>query len=407
MKIGSRFGFAVAAALLLATSLAGQSASANDTVLAVSNLPEEFVIGDPSALNQDLEIEIFVKSLSDQRVVVEFVDFFFDEQGKRTSVPGGSTPYSLEKALQINSFDSVYDGKGQQQSFLVKLSPKQIEPNLMYAGGINVRLQPIVAGSSSNELSQASSVLSSLIVSPYGIAAKLAEGDLSAAKVTRHDLNRLDRSSFIDSILPDIPGIVNYGAVESVVYFENQGQYPVFTTLNWEFSHSGEVIASRSVPKSILGAGIKAKKSVATQIRGQTDSVLLNVLPAFGIVSNQITLTSTLGGTQLPAQVYDGSFLVLQWKEPFVGVLALYFFVRWAWRRNLSSQQRAQKASLLSLGVQSIWRGLRPKPSVPKVAEPAAAPTGQVSTTTSNLPRKMYIPPGASYPKQYQDSSRR
>lgn len=399
MRSNSVLGFTIALIAVLGGSMVSTAAFGNDTILAVSSLPEEFVIGDPASPNKGLEIQVLIQSASDQELIVEFVDFFFDDKGNRTRLPGGSTPYSLENALEIMPFESRYEGKGTQQSFTIKLSPKAIDPVLMYTGGVNIRLKPLSTGSASTQLSQASSVLSSLIVSPYGIAGKLAEGTLVAGKITRHDLNRLDRSSFIDSIVPDIPGIVNYGAVESVVYYENQGQYPVFTTLNWEFTFAEEVIASRSIPKSILGSGVKAKKSVATQVKGQSESVLLSVLPSFGFISNKITLKSTLGGTELPAQVYDGSFLVLQWKEPFVGVLTLYFFIRWAWRRNLTPRQKAEKASLITLGIQSLLRGIRPKPAANKAENPAqVSVVRQASTSTSTIPKTMYVPPGASYP---------
>jgi len=97
------------------------------------------------------------------------------------------------------------------------------------------------------------------------------------------------------------------------------------------------------------------------------------------------------------------NFLVLQWKEPFVGIIGLYFLVRWALRKNLSARQRQETATLIGLGVQSLLRGFKRRLGgsaagahevVIKTPDPVLAKPLET--------RPMYIPPGASYiPSQY------
>jgi|GEM_PF-1132608 len=307
--------------------------------LSVSSLPSEFVIGAPNAKQEKLTLEVFVTSQFPQRLVVEFVDFYSGEDGTRTQLPAESTPYSLANVLEIKPFDGLHNGGGKQQRFEITIIPKKQYRHSIFNGGVVARLEPI--GDAAKGIGAAGSILRAVTVTPFGLAASLAEGELLPAQIIRHDLTRLSRSSFIDSVLPDIPGVVNFGAVKSMVTYENVGEYPVFARLNWEFNHAGAVIASKKFSPALLSPGQKATKEVTTEISGQQEGSRLNLLPGLGFVSNSISLSSSLGGTELPMQKYDGSFIVLQWKEPLVAILGLYFLIRWAWRRNLSPKQRA------------------------------------------------------------------
>jgi hypothetical protein len=345
--------------LVLAVSgaLVAQSPGAASGQISVSSLPSEFVIGTPNPDQEKLFLEIFVTSKIPQQLIVEFVDFYTAEDGSRSQLPAGSTPYSLSNALKIRPFDGVHNGRGIQQRFEVIIEAKDDYAKTLFTGGVSARVEPL--SQSSAGVGSQGSILRAITVTPYGLAATLLEGELLPAQILRHDLTRLSRSSFIDSVLPDIPGVVNFGAVKSTVTYENVGEYPVFAGLDWEFNHAGAVIASKKFRPSLISPGQKMTKEVATEISGQQEGSRLNLLPELGFVSNKISLSSSLGGTNLPVQTYDGSFLVIQWKEPFVGMLSLYFFIRWAWRRNLSPKQRAESASLLGLAFRSLFRKFR------------------------------------------------
>ncbi len=341
---------------VMALGFPSVSRAASDQ-LSVSSLPSEFVIGAPNDRQEKLTFEVFVTSQAPQQLIVEFVDFYAEEDGNRTQLPAGSTPYSLANALEIEPFDGMHAGRGKQQRFEISIRPKTGYSQSLYTGGVLVRLEPL--GDENRGIGSVSSILRAITVTPFGLAASLAEGELLPAQIIRHDLTRLSRSSFIDSVLPDIPGVVNFGAVKSMVTYENVGEYPVFAGLDWEFNHAGAVIASKKFRAALLSPGQKVTKEVTTEISGQQEGSRLNLLPGLGFVSNKISLSSSLGGTDLPVQTYDGSFIVLQWKEPFVGVLGLYFVIRWAWRRNLSPKQRAESASLLGLAIKSLLKRFR------------------------------------------------
>lgn len=392
--------FASALVVLIAAT-SGALALDNSTALAsgqisVSSLPAEFVIGVPDTKQEKLVIEVFATSKVPQNLVVEFVDLFTGQDGNRSYLPAGSTPYSLANVLVIEPFNATHNGRGAQQRFEVVLKPKEKYEQSLFTGGVVVRLEPL--DQSRAGIGSEGSILRSLTVTPFGLAASLAEGELLPAKIVRHDLTRLSRSSFIDSVLPDIPGVVNFGPVESTVTYKNDGEYPVFAGLEWLFKTGETVIASKTFRPALVSPGQTVTKEVTTQIAGQSEGSRLNLLPGFGFVSNTISLSSSLGGTDLPTQKYDGSFIVLQWKEPFVTLLSLYFLLRWAWRKNLSPRQKQESASLIGLGIQSFLRSLRRKRvgasnPAPESASRSASPVSVIPVPT----RPMYLPPGASY----------
>lgn len=388
--------------LLTITSFS-QASWAETGELAVSSIPKEFVVGDPASMNNEITLEIFATSASPKIVAVEFVDFYSGEDG-RSQLPSGSTPYSLSNVLEIVPFDDRHPGGGQER-FLVTIKPKLDYKQQLFTGGVVVRLDPV--GNQDEGIGSTGSILRAMTVTPYGLVANLEEGNLLPAQVMRHDIHRLERSSFIDSLLPDLPGIVNFGPVESRVTYTNPGEYPVFSELSWAFEHGGEVIANKSLRSALVSPGQEVQKAVTTQVSGQAEGSQLNLLPGLGFVSNKITLTSSLGGTELPAQEFDGSFLVLQWKEPFVGILALYFLVRWAWRKNLSPRQRQESSTLIGLGAQSLLRGLKRRFGGPLVVAPeTVAKSTESSVGQAAAPRPMYVPPGSSYPTQRYPTSK-
>ena len=310
----------------------------------------------------------------------------------------------MANVLEIKPFDGLHDGGGKQQRFEVTIIPKKQYRQSLFNGGVVARLEPI--GDAAKGIGAAGSILRALTVTPFGLAASLAKGELLPAQIIRHDLTRLSRSSFIDSVLPDIPGVVNFGAVKSMVTYENVGEYPVFAGLDWEFNHAGAVIASKKFSAALLSPGQKATKEVTTEISGQQEGSRLNLLPGLGFVYNKISLSSSLGGTDLPVQTYDGSFVVLQWKEPFVGILGLYFVIRWAWRRNLSPKQRAGSASLLGLAIKSLLKRFRrasPKPVPTNSPVTVQGYSGTYQPTTRNTEGISSAPYLAPPPSTFQN----
>ena len=364
-------------------------AAASDTQLIVSTTPAELVIGDPALKSEGITLEVFLSSSKDLEVRVEFVDYLAGEGQGRSALPAGTTPYSLANALDVVPFNGEYTGSGRQQRYEIQIVPKKDFKPSIYFGAISVSSAPL--GGPKKVAGASGSIIKSLTVTPFGIAASLADSGLAPATIYRHDLKPLQRSSMIDSILPDLPGVVNFGAVESSVYYRNQGQIPVFASLSWKFESNGVSLASRNLQKALISPGEETLKSVRTQVSGNAEGVLLNVLPSFGFVSNQITLSSSLGGTELPVQSYDGSFLVMQWKEPFVALLGIYFLVRWAYRRNLSAKARAESASLVSLAIRDFFRKYGRKP---KAVQEVSATATVANAVKPNYYPASYAPPG-------------
>jgi hypothetical protein len=363
---------------IAAFALLPMPAQAADSELTVSAIPAEFVVSGPEPETELVSVDVTLTSDTPKRIVVTFVDYFTGEDGQRVKLPGGSTPYSLQNVLEVEEFDNLHKGGGIKQEFTVVFKPKQKFERAVFSGGISIGVGP--EGEVGEGVGSSGAITRSMTVTPFGIAADLAGGDLKAATITRHDLIRLERSSFFDSILPDLPGIVNYGPVESRIEYENDGQFPVFYTLRWNFVSGDESIASRSFPSTLFGPGQTKNRAVNTILDSETEALRLNVLPSFGFIENKIQLTSTLGGTDFPPEVYDGSFLVIQWKEPLVALVALYFVIRFAWRRNLSKRKKEESASLVWLGlvdlVKRFKKGLKTRPgsATPNQTSPDSPP---------------------------------
>ena len=372
--------------LLAALSLVAMPAYAADSELTVSAIPAEFVVSGPDPETELVSVDVTLTSDSPKRIVVTFVDYFTGEDGQRVKLPGGSTPYSLQNVLEVVEFDNLHRGGGIKQEFTVVFKPKQEFERAVFSGGISIGVGP--EGEAGEGVGSSGAITRSMTVTPFGIAADLAGGDLKAAAITRHDLIRLERSSFFDSILPDLPGIVNYGPVESRIEYENDGQFPVFYTLKWNFVSGEESIASRSFPSTLFGPGQSKTRAVNTILDSETEALRLNVLPSFGFIENKIQLTSTLGGTDFPVEVYDGSFFVIQWKEPLVGLVALYFLVRFAWRRNLSKRKKEESASLVWLGLVELFKKLKNR-------------TGGAGRSKSSGATSLSTPPSKTAPNNY------
>lgn len=377
-------------ALLATLSFSAAPAAFADTKLTVSSIPAEFVISGPSPEEEFVSVDVTLTSESPKRILVTFVDYFTGEDGKRLQLPGGSTPYSLQNVLEVQEFDNLHRGGGLKQEFTVIFRPKPGHSKSVFSGGVSIGTGP--DGEAGEGIGSSGAITRTMTVTPFGIAADLVDGSLQAAKFVRHDLERLERSSFFDSILPDIPGVVNYGPVESRVEYKNSGDYPVFYSLRWNFLSGAEPIASRTFPATLLNPEQSGAKAVTTQVDAVGKDLKLNVLPSFGFVENKITLTSSLGGTEFPVETYDGSFLVLQWKEPFVALLAIYFLVRWAWRKNLSKRKREESASLFWLALRDFNKKLARRRTIethPLTNAPLAGPQNKIAIPKGSTPKPL------------------
>lgn len=333
---------------------------AEDSTLRVSNPPSEFVIGDPNNPEAALEYSVFVNGPTRATISVEFVDYVYGNTGEKENVPANSTPYSLAKVFSIRQFDNEYLPSESGREIKIVLVPKKNKINMLYFGGIKIKLDQVSGNSKKNSsASPSGGILSQVNVTPYGWAGGENKNKIKAAKVASVSFTSTNRTSLIDYIIPDLPWLVNAGPIEAKVRFENKGELPVFASATWKFSSNGKQLATKSSSKSIILAGKDATRSVITQSGISGSNEMANVLPNFGLVDIETSVNSEIGGTQFEPEIRKSTILIVQWKEPFFFIALGLTFVWYALRkRPAKSGQKRKEPSLAWLAIKALRKAL-------------------------------------------------
>jgi len=334
---------------------------AADNTLKVSNPPAEFIIGTPGDPDPELTVTVIVSGPVAAEINLEFVDYIFDEAGSKTRLPPNSTPHSLAKVFRVKPFDRVYKPSASGSEFVITLTPKQKKIDQIYYGGIKVNMVP--TGSSSQKgagsASQTGAIVSQVNVTPFGFAGDIKNGKITAAQLTKVSFTSTNRTSIIDSLIPDLPGLVNSGPIEAQVKYQNSSEYPVFAYASWEFLSDEKVLAKKSSNKTILLGGKSATRSVITQSGIEGTEAYANVLPDFGTVKIKTTVASELGGTKFDPVVQESTVVIVQWKEPFFFIALGLTFVWYVLRRRPSAEGKKRKEpSLAWLAIKALKKAV-------------------------------------------------
>jgi hypothetical protein len=335
---------------------------AAENTLKVSNPPAEFIIGEPGNLDPKLNLIAIVTGPVAAQVNVEFVDYLFDDSGNKTRLPGNSTPHSLAKVFTVVPFQNKYRPSASGAEFLITLKPKQKTIEQIYFGGIKVSMSPIDGSKRGGIVSAASTgaIASQVNVTPYGFVGDIENGKIIAAEVSRINFTSTNRTSILDSFIPDLPGLVNSGPIEAKVRYQNRGNLPVFASVGWEISANQKVLATKRTSKTILLGGRSATRSVITQSNIEGSEERINVLPDFGAVKIKTTLDSELGGTKFDPVTVESSVFVVQWKEPFFFTALIACLIWYVSRRRPSKGgQKRREPSLVWLALKAFKKYLK------------------------------------------------
>lgn len=352
---------AIAIAVSLLQSGTAIAAFAADNVIRVSNPPSEFIIGDPEQPDPVLKFNVVVTGPANATVKLELIDFVYTEKGEPEVVPTNSTPYSLAKVFNEVSFSKNYVSRKGGQEFTFVLKPNSKKISQIYFGGVRVKMEPVGSGSQKKIAgsSTTGSVTSVVNVTPFGFAGGIEGDQLQSAKLKKVSFSSANRTSVIDYMIPDLPGIFNSGPLKAVAEYENKGQMPVFSYANWKFSVGEQVVASKGSGKTILLAGETKSRSVITQSAISGTEEFANVLPNFGIVNIETTVQSELGGTKFEPEINKSSVLIVQWKEPFffiaLGLTIVWYVIR---KRPAKPGQKRKEPSLLWLAIKALRKEL-------------------------------------------------
>lgn len=270
-----------------------------------------------------------------QIIDVEIVDIVIDPSGAKSLFPAGSTPHTLQGVMSLGLFDTRYVPDGEAQNFSVDVASSTVTDDVRY-GGVRVTITPDSGLVSGPSVGTVSGVLLMVLVIPGGFDGVLPEAGATTLSMSPLRVSPVGGENIFERILPDIPGVVNRGPVTIDVDLTNESENPFFLTTEWIISSGDEVLLTTSRAQTLVFAEEVTQEQIDTvfDIPGSTNAV--NLLPAFGFVDVHITSEARLGQSLLGATGQSTSFLVLRWKEPFAGVLALtiVWFLMWSTRRT-------------------------------------------------------------------------
>lgn len=345
-------------AVLLSFGITAIPSFAAPITLQVSNPPSEIVIGGPDGGIKTFTVEVIVRGSQDAEITADFLDVVFGANNKKENLKSGSTPYSLSKVLEIKQFDGTFRGSDRVKRIEIELKTKFSKIDEMFYGSFVVQAVPADPKLKKKQISGAttsSGIVSPINVFPYGFAGGKNKDKIFPAEVTHLSLSAKNRSSLLDSLIPDIPGVVNSGPIEARVHYKNSGNLPIFVSTSWVFSSNGKKIASQSSGRSLLRPGNSAARAAITQAKVEGTEALANVLPSFGLIDIQTTLNSDIAGTQFDPVVKKSSVFIVQWKEPFffiaLGLTFVWYVLR---KRPAKPGQKRKEPSLLWLAIKAL-----------------------------------------------------
>ncbi len=337
----------VAALLFVLVIASGTYADESKTQIFVANTNPEFVVGNPDNPANSYTVEVLVEGGQPGALFVEFVDYVTGPQGRMT-LPGGSSPNSLQNAIYLATRNTQYFPSGESQIFALKFLPfENLEPRL-YSGGMRIGFRPDSgeSGFSASTLG----VVKNLVVTPFGGASVLGKDQLRAANLVTSHISPLERSSFIDSLIPDIPGVINHGPVQILSVIENPGEYPLFASVRWEIRSNEELLAVQEMPSKMIGGGLSLERKIQTVFVDPTTGRSINVIPNLGLIDLRTLVTSELTGVTLETEIRTQTFVVFMWKEPTVFVILILltgFMARSYYKKRKGIQ--SPEVSLLEL----------------------------------------------------------
>lgn len=345
-------------AVILALGVTAVPSFAAPITLRVSTPPTEVVIGGPDGGTKSFVVDVVVTGTKDAEITAGFIDVVYGADGKKENLDSGSTPYSLENILTIEDFDSTFRGSERTKRIQIKVSTKFSKIDEMFYGGFVVQAEPVSNKPKKKQISAAtttSGIISQINVFPYGFAGGKNKDKIKPADFSHVSFTSTNRTSVIDMLLPDIPGVINSGPIEAKVNYTNPGKLPVFVTATWKFSADGKQIASQSSARTLAQAGRSASRAAITQAKVEGTENLTNVLPPFGVVEVETILASDIAGTSFEPVVNRSSVLIVQWKEPFFFIALAITFVWYVLRKRPAKPgSKRKEPSLLLLAIKAL-----------------------------------------------------
>jgi len=315
------------------------------------------------------EIAINVSGSQPAIVQVYFEDKVVTTAGATITLPFGSTPTSLAGVADIvpDRIEYTPSDSGTQQ-FIVRVT---IDPEKLVAplqGEFMVTLTPTTPIDS-----EGLAFGSALAIGYTAVAVpRLGDQTLYALGI-RNDsftVTPLERQSFLDRVIPDLPRVISSGPVNMEHRSQNIGDVPldkraVFKIYRVNFSSlfggaADPYYSIQGEPRIVLAGGnFSSSYSTAIYVENGPN---IDALPFIGLVKFEVTSEGQISG--IDAEVENGPivryYLVFPWKWTLVVVMAVvaYFFV--VVRRQRKSSGNDESITLepdtLRTKIAQLWR---------------------------------------------------
>lgn len=318
--------------LQIAAGPASAIADANNS-LSVQRSSFQFVIDRPGVTVDRYLLKVIVSDSRDGKLTVGFRDAE-DLSKPSAMLPAGSMKTSLANVLELMPQDLSYEGKNTSQVFELEFRPKDSYSRQLFQGYIAISFSP--DNDSESGASSEIGALSPLVVVPYGLPLTSELGAFKPSDISNLKIYSKERLSFVDSLLPDVPGLINVGPVEASFTVSNPGDLPNFTGLKFSIFQGEEIYVSQTSEKKLMLSGHSETYSFRGVISDVQTNREINVLPNFGVFRVEIEVTSDLSGREVAPIVVERTFVIAPWKEMVAVSAAAIFLVSWILRRKRS-----------------------------------------------------------------------
>ena len=303
--------------LVSSVALGMPAAGVSEDRLGVEQSAREIIVGATDSSRTPVTIDFIVTGPLPATIEVSFIDLFADIAGVKIDLPLGSTPYSLDGRATLSSTSFRYLPTAEGMKFHVIVTSSVSQLDALVFGGVKVLLKPDQPEGALATVPAASysSIVTSLVMTPVGYS-----GGLPAAFSAQLNLDNLTvdsgcSDSWLNQVIPDIPGVIDCAPVVSTVQLTNAGVLPGMVSTSWSYVANGSEVATAVVPPRLLLPGQKIVDSSRFVNQLVDRPTHVNALPSFGEVKVSVVATYDLAGETQTHAAATATFFVAPWKE--------------------------------------------------------------------------------------------
>lgn len=309
------------------------------TQIFVQNTVLEYVYNTPGQEQEPYEVEVLVSGPASGAVRVSFLDTIEPDDTRRT-LPAGSAPSSLTNAIELSPMDLNYIPNGKTQSFLLSFRLRENVVSRAYFGKLRISFAP---GSGGSDVGSSIGVSKDLFVMPHGWVDDNLSEDRTPSTIVKSSIDSSVTTSFLDELIPDLPGLVNGGPVKANVRLENKGVYPNSTFVEWKFFDGETMLAQRQIPDEFMLGGSFLNAEFVVVYTEESIDRTFDVLPMFRLLRQEVLVQSELSGLDYPPELQVSYFVIAPWKE-LASFIALAIFSGFVLRRLVLKRKRLRVA---------------------------------------------------------------